>query len=311
MFKKVKINKLNLLVPKKDYFDMQDYMQTEFLNYCYVLTIINESDKTVLSNYMPQLLKEINKADISKRQVFKGIFLNSISSKDDEKYSKLSLYFFIKFHKGINAEIYCLYKKTIESLLKETVNDLNVINFITAAILRYEQPTTSIFTLITHSSFRSQIYRLIFDLYWESDGRPKYATQWVNQLILEDKIFISQSIRTIIRYIRDEEVDKTNSLINILKSSNIEPNYKLREEDFIIMTFVKECSREQLKKIVELIRILCKKGYMHITKLIETEIEITLNKLQEYNLEIKSLLESLKPYTRSRIFNEWNRKYGC
>ena len=85
----------------------------------------------------------------------------------------------------------------------------------------------------------------------------------------------------------------------------------MREEDFIIMTFVKECSREQLKKIVELIRILCKKGYMHITKLIETEIEITLNKLQEYNLEIKSLLESLKPYTRSRIFNEWNRKYGC
>ena len=311
LFKKVEINKLNLLVPKKDYFDMQDYMQTEFLNYCYVLTIINESDKTVLSNYMPQLLKEINKADISKRQVFKGIFFNSISSKDDEKYSKLSLYFFIKFHNGINKEIYCLYKKSIESLLKETVNDLNVINFITATILRYEQPTTSVFTLITHSSFRSQIYRLTFDLYWESDGRPKYATQWVNQLILEDKIFISQSIRTIIKYIRDEEVDKTNSLINILKSSNIEPNYKLREEDFIIMTFVKECSREQLKKTVELIRILCEKGYMHVTKLIETEIEITLNKLQEYNLETKSLLESLKPYTRVRIFNEWNRKYGC
>ncbi|WP_297820209.1 hypothetical protein, partial [uncultured Lactobacillus sp.] len=107
----------------------------------------------------------------------------------------------------------------------------------------------------------------------------------------------------------NKEIDRTDTLINILKSSNRVPNYKLREEDFLIMPYIKKYSEEQVKKIVELITILCQKGYMHITRLIETEIENILIKLSEYNLETKNLLDSLDRYTRSSIFNEWERKY--
>lgn len=185
-----------------------------------------------------------------------------------------------------------------------------MINFITAAILRYEKPKAkSIFTLVTESPFRSQIYSLIFDLYWDSDKRPKYAASWINLLVSKDKLFIAQMISAIVKYIRNKEIDKIDILINILKSSNRVPNYKLREEDFLIMSYIKKYSEEQVKKIADLITILCQKGYMHITRLIETEIENILIKLYEYNLETKSLLDSLDPYTRSSIFNEWERKY--
>lgn len=58
LFKKVEINKLKLLVPKKDYFDIQDYIQTEFFNYCYTLSLIKKLDKNIFSNNMPQLLEK-------------------------------------------------------------------------------------------------------------------------------------------------------------------------------------------------------------------------------------------------------------
>ncbi|MDT9607479.1 SIR2 family protein [Lactobacillus paragasseri] len=312
LFEKVSINNLAFSVPIKEYFDIQDYAQTDFFNYCYVLVAIEELDKKSFDKYMPQLLDKLNKTDVKKREIFKGIFFNYISDKDDEKYSQLSFYFFIEFHNGTSKKIYLAYKNVIELVLKQEVNDSKVINFITASILRYEKPLEKMGTLVTRSSFKSEIYNFILTLYWNNNEDPQYVGQWINLLISKDKSFISQCIGTIVKCIKNEENKEFNFLFNILKSSVSVNNYKLRDQDFILLTFIKDCTISQLRKLIRLIELLCNKGYMHLTSFLESEIDTILSKLSIYNLnsEIDTLLDSLSPFTLHSKLNLWNKKYG-
>ena len=149
-------------------------------------------------------------------------------------------------------------------------------------------------------------------LYWNNNEDPQYVGQWINLLISKDKSFISQCIGTIVKYIKNEENKEFNFLFNILKSSVSVNNYKLRDQDFILLTFIKDCTISQLRKLIRLIELLCNKGYMHLTSFLESEIDTILSKLSIYNLnsEIDTLLDSLSPFTLHSKLNLWNKKYG-
>ncbi|WP_173000623.1 hypothetical protein, partial [Lactobacillus helveticus] len=215
-------------------FDISDYYHTEFFNYCYILLTVIESDSnTLLEKYLSQLIKRINLVDIRKRQIFKGMFFYKISGEDTEKYSELSLYFFANFYKSIPAKVYISYRKTIVSILKKKVTDLKTINFITASFLYHEQPGNQIISLITRSSFKQQIYNYIFTLYWDNQDKIKYIGGYVNRLISTDEFFVAEAIRKTLDYIKNDQRDKADQMINIIKSSNSVQNYKLKEEDFI------------------------------------------------------------------------------
>lgn len=313
LFEKVEIKALSMSVPAKNYFDINDYAQTEFFNYCYVLTIIAGIDKTNFEKkYMPHLIDEINLSDLNKRQIFKGIFFNNISNEDVEKYSELSLYFFANFHNGTKESIYKSYKSTIESILKKKVMDLRTISFITASFLYYEQPNDEIIKLITRSSFKNQIYNYIFQLYWDTQKKTPYVGQYVNVLISTDGLFVAETIRKTLSYIRSNQKDEADQMINIIKSANSVQSYKLKEEDFITYLFIiKNNSEIQLRYLVKLIGILCDKNYIIDTHEMESDLENILKVLanNNLNLETNNLLNHVSSFIRSSKMNEWNKNY--
>lgn len=313
LFEKVEINALSMSVPAKNYFDINDYVQTEFFNYCNVLTIIAGIDKTNFEKkYMPHLIDEINLSDLNKRQIFKGIFFNNISNEDVEKYSELSLYFFANFHNGTKESIYKSYKSTIESILKKKVIDIRTISFITASFLYYEQPNDEIINLIIRSSFKNQIYNYIFQLYWDTQKKPPYVGQYVNVLISTDGLFVAETIRKTLNYIRSNQKDEVDQMINIIKSANSVQSYKLKEEDFITYLFIiKNNSEVQLHYLVKLIGILCDKNYIIDTHEMESDLENILKTLanNNLNLETNNLLDHVSSFIRSSKMNEWNKNY--
>lgn len=313
LFKRVRIEDLNLSVPEKDYFDISDYYHTEFFNYCYILLTVIESDSnTLLEKYLSQLIKRINLVDIRKRQIFKGMFFYKISGEDTEKYSELSLYFFANFYKSIPAKVYISYRKTIVSILKKKVTDLKTINFITASFLYHEQPGNQIISLITRSSFKQQIYNYIFTLYWDNQDKIKYIGGYVNRLISTDEFFVAEAIRKTLDYIKNDQRDKADQMINIIKSSNSVQNYKLKEEDFITYLFIiKNNSEVQLHYLVKLIGILCDKNYIIDTHEMESNLENILKVLanNNWNLEIDNLLDHVSSFIRSSKMSEWNKNY--
>lgn len=313
LFEKVRVKDLSLSVPAKNYFDINDYIQTEFFDYCYVLVIIANLDKNSFkTKYISTLIDRINSVDLSKRQVFKGIFFNNISKEDTEKYSELSLYFFANFHNGTNANTYKLYKETIESILKKKVVDLKTINFITASFLYYEQPSDQIISLITQSSFKNQIYNYIFKLYWDTQKKPKYEGKYVNLLISIDGSFVSETIKKTLNYIRNNQKNEADQMINIIKSANSVQSYKLKEEDFITYLFIiKNNSEVQLHYLLKLIEVLCDKNYIIDTLGTEIVLENILKKLANinWNSEINNLFNYVSSFIRSSKLDEWNKKY--